>query len=1174
MDSNDSYFKPCYDSCKSCDRKENEEFHYCLECKNGYDNNFSYQNRKYFNCYKEITYYYFDRNIKKYYFFTYTQCPSNHSKAIINKRQCIEECYLDNQYYYEFKKKCYKYCPDNTNISEDKTYYCDPICPSDLPFEILDTQECVENCDISMIYNNSCRLNYDKTNINIFLNNIHNNLISINFNFSKINNNEDIIFRFLNNTIIITTDNKNLKELEECEFMLRNHYNISNEEHFYKIIKMESNEDRYNIKYQIYYSLNRHNLEELDLNLCNYTCEEKKCLSCSQRSVFFDLCISCNENYYPILNDSSNIYSYTNCYQNPEGYYLDKNDSVYKLCYTSCKLCDRKGDEEIHNCILCAPNFIYEFNFQNYTNCYDKCKYYFYHDNITNTSYCTEELKCPSKYNKLITNNNQCIENCKMDNVFKYEFKKQCYSKCPENTESSEINEFYCDPKCTKEKPFEIIDIQECINNCSIYELMSKTCRLNYDKRNIKFISNYLINKIEKELFNITDVNLGNTILIEEKYAIFTITNDNLSEIFECENTLRNYYDIQNEEKILKLKIEYLENKTIWKTEYHLFYKLEDKNIQELDLSICYCKEEKCSLCSNTSLKYNLCISCNENYYPILNDSSNMFSFVNCYQNPEGFYLDKEASVYKPCYSSCKSCDIKGNKEIHNCISCAPNHIYELNFQNYINCYDKCEFYFYFNNSANKYYCTETKECPNEYNKLLINNNECIEDCKMDNTYKYEFQKQCYSKCPENTETSEIQEYYCKVKCPKEFPFEIVKTQQCVSNCSITDRQKKLCISNYISKEEDKEENPTLVQDAIINDIRGDLTSNFNTSDIDKGEDIVIEEKGTKLTITTTDNQKNSEKDKNSTTINLGECETKLKEHYKIPLDKSLYILKLDVTQEGMKIPKIEYEVYYNLNEKNLEKLNLTVCENSKVELAIPAEINEDLDKLNTSSAYFNDICYTSTSDSGTDISLADRKKEFVENNKTLCEENCEFTKYNYETGKAICSCNIKISLPLVSEISFDKNKLFTSFTDINNIVNYKIMKCYKKLLNKKNYTSSYSSFILIPIFLFHLISLISACAKGNKYIKNQIEEITIAKIKFKFSRKQYIKYQKILKSNKDIQKNKTKSKKGDKNKINDNNDNGTKNENETIEDKTHQIKKKKIKKGKKKSGKKKKLNI
>ena len=341
------------------------------------------------------------------------------------------------------------------------------------------------------------------------------------------------------------------------------------------------------------------------------------------------------------------------------------------------------------------------------------------------------------------------------------------------------------------------------------------------------------------------------------------------------------------------------------------------------------------------------------------------------------------------------------------------------------------------------------------------------------------------------------------------------------------------------------------MQDAIISNIKEDLTNNFNTSDVDKGQDIIIEEKGTKLTITTTDNQKNSEKDKNSTTINLGECETKLKEYYKIPLDKSLYILKLDVTQEGMKIPKIEYEVYYNLNGNNLEKLNLSVCENTKVELSIPAEINEDIDKLNSSSAYFNDICYTSTSDSGADISLADRKKEFIENNKTLCEENCEFTKYNYETGKAICSCNIKINIPLVSEISIDKNKLFNSFTDINNIINYKVMKCYKNLLDKKSYTSNYGSFILIPIIIFHLISLFSACAKGNKHIKYQIKEIYIAKIKFKYARAQFREYQEIINLEKDKIKNKIKLNKEDKNNV---------------------IGKKLFKKGKKKLSKRKKL--
>ena len=54
--------------------------------------------------------------------------------------------------------------------------------------------------------------------------------------------------------------------------------------------------------------------------------------------------------------------------------------------------------------------------------------------------------------------------------------------------------------------------------------------------------------------------------------------------------------------------------------------------------------------------------------------------------------------------------------------------------------------------------------------------------------------------------------------------------------------------------------------------------------------------------------------------------------------------------------------------------MNLTICENTKISVNIPFEINGNKDKLNTSSGYFNDICYAATLDDGTDISLQDRK--------------------------------------------------------------------------------------------------------------------------------------------------------------------------------------------------------
>ena len=99
------------------------------------------------------------------------------------------------------------------------------------------------------------------------------------------------------------------------------------------------------------------------------------------------------------------------------------------------------------------------------------------------------------------------------------------------------------------------------------------------------------------------------------------------------------------------------------------------------------------------------------------------------------------------------------------------------------------------------------------------------------------------------------------------------------------------------------------------------------------------------------------------------------------------------------------YDVYCKLSGSNLVKLNLSVCQNSKISLSVPVEITDsNLDKLNSSSEYYNDICYTATSESGTDIILKDRKKEYI--NKTVCQEECDFNDYNYTSQKAKCKCN------------------------------------------------------------------------------------------------------------------------------------------------------------------------
>ena len=71
------------------------------------------------------------------------------------------------------------------------------------------------------------------------------------------------------------------------------------------------------------------------------------------------------------------------------------------------------------------------------------------------------------------------------------------------------------------------------------------------------------------------------------------------------------------------------------------------------------------------------------------------------------------------------------------------------------------------------------------------------------------------------------------------------------------------------------------------------------------------------ITLSTSDSQKNNEKN-NFTTVDLGNCEILLRKHYKIAEDKKLYIKKIDIPQEGMNIPKIEYNVYCKLFDNNL----------------------------------------------------------------------------------------------------------------------------------------------------------------------------------------------------------------------------------------------------------------
>ena len=159
--------------------------------------------------------------------------------------------------------------------------------------------------------------------------------------------------------------------------------------------------------------------------------------------------------------------------------------------------------------------------------------------------------------------------------------------------------------------------------------------------------------------------------------------------------------------------------------------------MSQINQNICKCELTQCKTCSKDSSSQNLCTLCDneEGYYAIYDDlySSNL-SFYNCSKSYEGYYLEYDTQIYKPCYLSCKLCNISGNEKNHNCLECKYDYDIVIHYDNYKNCYNICS-YHYINEYENKSYCLNNNKYPDNYNKLIEDKRECISNCYKDNKY-------------------------------------------------------------------------------------------------------------------------------------------------------------------------------------------------------------------------------------------------------------------------------------------------------------------------------------------------------------------------------------------------------------------------------------------------------
>lgn len=396
------------------------------------------------------------------------------------------------------------------------------------------------------------------------------------------------------------------------------------------------------------------------------------------------------------------------------------------------------------------------------------------------------------------------------------------------------------------------------------------------------------------------------------------------------------------------------------------------------------------------------------------------------------------------------------------------------------------------NTSINYYY--------NESNQtLLIYKNQINQEMILEIAFDYilvnktDFQKEFYF---HNYITYFIEFKICQTNIDNNLPYVIDENEEYVIFCPFAQLLDKTCKINN-----------------IFNNYLGNITNNveniiYNYSLFDNSHINII---GNKI-IYQIISSKYKSINNNISYIDLGEIEDLLKIYNKI---NYFFILKFDIRINETIPIKTEYKMYNPISKKIL---NLSIFKNKNINIKSPLILNYNSLNLfkysekfrfnifNRDEPFFHDICYTFTSDYGTDMILSDRRKVYYREDKMFCEEGCQFVNYNMDNMIVECKCSIKTNvINKIEIIDFDfKRDDLSSFFNVKTYANIACMKCYKLLFSKNGFIGNYGNYLLLIIIIIYIIIMILFYLKYEinilSLIPNYINTIKTIKQKTKFN--------------------------------------------------------------------------
>ena len=453
------------------------------------------------------------------------------------------------------------------------------------------------------------------------------------------------------------------------------------------------------------------------------------------------------------------------------------------------------------------------------------------------------------------------------------------------------------------------------------------------------------------------------------------------------------------------------------------------------------------------------------NYYYFLSPSPiTRFLFVHySFNNKLIFYYQSIDSYYYLTLNNYSSYfDMKG-KSLNYSKQCDTNLLIDLNqlerFENEDGNFQLSHITFNKKNISINYYYNETIQT------LLIYENQINREMIIEIAFDYilenntDFQKKFYF---HNYITYFIEFNICQTNNDNNLPYFIYENGKYVIFCPFIQLLDEKCkINNIFNNYLDQITNN--VENIIFN------YSLFNNSHINIiGNKIIYQIISSKI----------KSINNNISYIDLGEIEELIKIYNKIDY---FFMLKFDIRINETIPIKTEYKMYNPISKKIL---NLSIFKNKKINIKAPLRLDYNslnilkfhekfrFNIFNKDEAFFNDICYTFTTDYGTDMILSDRRKVYYKDDIMFCEEGCEFVNYYMDNMTVECKCSIKTNVINKIEIidfDFKKNDL-SSFFNVKTYSNIACMKCYKLLFSKNGFIGNYGNYLLLIIIFIYII--------------------------------------------------------------------------------------------------------